>query len=1134
MKPLPSHHYLAEVISRDIGKELTAEDIRDFEEYINKSSKIEPGTITAGIGTIVSIAVNLVIGVGFRLLAGQQKQAPTASTRITPEQGASITTARRYAPTYSFDSLQEPAKLGDIIPLIFTENLDLPEQSNPYRPAGRYGTTRVNLPLLWSQVLSLGGSNLIKIVAMLGQAKIGSIDPKGFALGNTSLTAYDLPTEGASEIGSSVTIYFSRSGGRLKSGDRILGRLATADPGNAQNQGGLDVFSIRGENNSWQRHFCFASTPTANTVFGLYGHIPNRFMYRVNPVVRPTVGCVVVSGASSTRIDCEDEAQTLATYWKSRYFWSARSGIIWSSVNGNSAGSYNAVVGTVIRYRLTNGTDAPTVIKFNSSNTDNDRSDQDGSETCQDVGSGVAAWQSNAAENLIIGERYKIGSCYAVLTEKIPANSVFISDADFEPVGGGTGVEYLFVVVEPGIFDMNTDCILGHDFSGGMFLPPQWNQDEESIDTLPSGRRWSVCTEFSQIFRVSEAIATIERDCFMFEIGIQATLGITVSGLCNFRSSLSVEDANVKAGVTRKGRVGRDTVFRGTSYQSGSTNITTTRYAFFALLYRSDGGAFVLFPHTFGMSGSTSQAKNDYLKFQMPSVQPRWEIKFRPLSGYEIAKGLFSGDLILLESSTIDSYDSRYANGMTVTFSGRKLDFSANSNFFRLTSVEPTKNLGLQWTDTRVPAMPSMLDAEGGVAEKFVYPEVSTSIDQGPEFKITYINTISTNQQTANYEDISCVGMNLTATAEFNQISQLSARVLNGNEVKKLRQPGTTASSSLFPDILRFLQTSKEVGAGESVSDRLIDLGSYTESANWCWGRRYFFNGPVIEAVNVNAWGEETAKTMLLDFYKKNGRYTLRPKFSFDNPVEIVGLFGKGQIRPGTFAIELIDEDQRRPIQVSVIWRQERNEACSEASGFFPVNRQVTVRRAQDPDTVPIQTYDLSAYCNNEYHAIDFAVSLIKERVLITKKGKVNVGTQGLIGSIGAFDCIKIAETLSSYRGIASGRIKTDGTLITSDPSAMNPGTHDCITWAGDGNEPIEQVVTVGSTGKTAAPVGVVYAKKVTVEQTPCYKIMDLDIDEQGDIAMAFIEWPLDNNGFSMMVKDWTTYQSDANWSIIR
>ena len=1128
MKPLPSHYYLAEVISRDIGKELSAEDIRDFDEFINKSSKVEPGTITAGIETLIFVGVNLLIGVGFRLLAGQQKQAPTASLSIKSKQGESLTTSSRFTPRYSFDSVQEPARLGDVIPLVFANVQDLPEQSNPYRPAGKYGGTRANFPLLWSQILSLGGSSLLRAVLMVGQSEIESIDPVGFAMGNTSLTAYDILTESASQIGSRLTIYSKPGGGRIVSGDRILGRLPGNDPGNAENQGGQDVFAIRGEGNDWKQHHCFASTPTANAVFGLYGHIPNRFMYRVSPTIRPTISCQVISGGSSTRIECEDDAQSLSSYWKARYFWSARSGIISSSIAGATPGTYSAIIGSTITYRLIQSGEGNTVLRFDSSNTDNDGREPNGEETCKDIASGVASWQVSASENLIIGEKYKIGTCYAVLTSTSPVDGFFVADSDSEPVGGGLTVDYIFTVVEPGTFQMNPDCIDGQDFSGQSKRPPQWDYREEDIDTEPSGRRWSVCTEFSQIFRVAEAIATIEKECFMFELGLQATLGITISGLCNFRSTLSIEEANDKVGLKKEGNVPKDSKNKGINYQSGVVNVTAERFAFFKLSYRkNDETEFTDFPHTFGMSGRTSQAKNDYLKFQMPSLG-RWEVRPRSLSGWEIANRLFAGDLILLDSTNVSSYDSRFAAGVTVIFSGRKLEFAQGTGFFRLNTVEATKDLGFQWTDTRVN---SMLDSEGGVAERFVYPEVTTSLDQGPEFKITYINTISVNETLATYEDIALIGLNLLATAEFNQLSQMSGRVRAGDRLKRLRSSDTIGASSLLPDILRYVQTSKEVGAGEAVSDRLIDLGSYLDSANWCYDRRYFYDGAIVEPINVNAWGEETAKTMLLDFFKKNGKYTLKPKFSFDDPVVIAGLFGKGQIRPGTFAIELIDEDQRRPIQVSVIWRQERT---GSGGGFFPVNKQVTVRRTQDLDTVPIQTYDLSAYCTNEYHAIDFAVSLIKERILITKKGKVNVGTQGLIGSIGVFDCIKIAETLSSYRGIASGRIKTDGTFITSNPDAMGPGAHECITWAGDGNEPIEEIVTVSSTGRTAAPVGVVYAKKVTVEQTPCYKIMDLDIDEQGDIAMAFIEWPLDENGLSLMAKDWTTYQSDANWSIIR
>lgn len=1135
MKPLPSDYYLAELISKDIGKRVTAEEIQEFHQYINRKSKIEPGTITCGLETLIFIGVNLIIGIGFRILAGQQKQEAAPTFNPKQQQGESITTSRRFVPRFSFDSIQEPAKLGDVIPLVFAERLDLPEQFNPYRPAGRYGAVRVNLPLLWSQVLSLGGSNFIRTMLMIGEGRIGGIDLSGFAIGNTSLTSYDLLTESANEESSRVTIYFSPNGGRIKSEHRILGRSAANDPGNAENQGGQDVLAIRGEDNNWRQHFCFASTPTANNVFGLYGHIPNRFTYRVNPVIRPTIGCQVVTGGSGTRFECDDDAQSLASYWKSRYHWSVRSGIISSSVSGATPGRWSVSPGDTILYRLSSSSDALTGIDFNSSNTDNPSGEIDGKETCKDVASAVASWQNTAADNLIIGEKYRIGSCLAVLTSSNPSEGFFRSESESEPPRDGNTVDYVFTVVAPGQFDLNPDCVEGQEFSGRTrHFPPQWNVDEEDIDDLPSGRTWSNCTNFSQIFRVAEAVATIERDAFMFEIGISSTLGITSSGLCNFRSTLSIDEANDKAGLRKKGKLKKGSKLRGKIFQSGVNNVSVERYAFFKILIRNGNTCFEEFPHTFGMSGRTSQEKNDFLKFQVPEVG-QWEVKLSPISGWEIADGQFPGDLIVLDSSSSSTYDLRTGNGVKIFFVGRKLDYAPNQNFFRLNALEPPKDLGLKWTDERVPSLPSMLDAEGAIAERFPYTEVTTSMEQGPEFRIRYINTITVNQTLATYDGISGIVLNLAASAEFSTLTQVSAKVNAGQVMKKLRNADAWESSSLFPDLLRYLQTSEKSGVGEAISDMMIDLDSYRESAEWCFNRRYFYNGPVIEPVNANAWGEEVSRTMLLDFFKRNGKYTLKPKFSFDEPVEIVGQFGKGQIREDSFAIEIVDQDQRRPVQVSVIWRQERNERCPDALGFFPVNRQVLVRRACDPDTVELETYDLSAYCDNEYHAIDFACSVINERILITKKGTCKIGTQGLLGSIGVFDCIKIAEKYSSFRGIASGRVTQQGVLITSNPEDMGPGEHDCITWAADGNDPIEQVVTVDETGKLASPAGIVFSKNVTVESTPCYKIVDLDIDEEGDIAASIVEWPIDpETGFSLMVKNWTTYETDENWSIIR
>ena len=111
----------------------------------------------------VTIVVNLVIGlaltaVGYLLSpkprTPDQKQN-RADIRLADQLGRS-----RFTNVDSFDSIQELARLGDIVPLIFADQKITAD--------GTVGGIRVYGNLLWSQLLSLNKNQQLKVMVLLG------------------------------------------------------------------------------------------------------------------------------------------------------------------------------------------------------------------------------------------------------------------------------------------------------------------------------------------------------------------------------------------------------------------------------------------------------------------------------------------------------------------------------------------------------------------------------------------------------------------------------------------------------------------------------------------------------------------------------------------------------------------------------------------------------------------------------------------------------------------------------------------------------------------------------------------------------------------------------------------------------
>ena len=170
-------------------------------------------------------------------------------------------------------------------------------------------------------IYSIGGGQLLRAVFLVGEGTIESLDPTQFAIGNNLISGYDLERRDAGRI----CIYFSPDGGRLKSTDYIAGVEPSEDVGNAENDGGGDVFQVRGPNDDWTTNFCYVSTPNNQTTFGLYGFIGNNMPFRVNPRFRPAV---IAQTREDGRLNCKGDGQQISERQKQDVSYAGRTGVV--------------------------------------------------------------------------------------------------------------------------------------------------------------------------------------------------------------------------------------------------------------------------------------------------------------------------------------------------------------------------------------------------------------------------------------------------------------------------------------------------------------------------------------------------------------------------------------------------------------------------------------------------------------------------------------------------------------------------------------------------------------------------------------------------------------------------------------
>jgi len=227
---------------------------------------------------VITALINLAIGIALTalsaLLAPKPKSPQSRNPRRLDIGGSEGRT--RFTQSTNFDSVQQLANLGQIIPLTFADYF--------VRDKGKstevsFGGVRVNTELLHSQLLSGGNNQVLYAVMSLGMARLGAKpDYDGFAIGD--LLVRDFARERnalyfANQINKVITVDGRTvKDNRITTGDRYSrSQLDVPDQH-------VDAFSVwwprAGE---WRPYFCGVRTPTTKTQFGLYKPMSNGHRY---------------------------------------------------------------------------------------------------------------------------------------------------------------------------------------------------------------------------------------------------------------------------------------------------------------------------------------------------------------------------------------------------------------------------------------------------------------------------------------------------------------------------------------------------------------------------------------------------------------------------------------------------------------------------------------------------------------------------------------------------------------------------------------------------------------------------------------------------------------------------------------
>lgn len=1230
----------------------TEQEYREFIQWRERRVYVRPSGyehVPDVQADLVTIAINLIIGIALTaasyLLTPKPKLDSPAGVRQKQLGGVSGLT--NYAPTQGFESIQDLASYGNVVPIAFTRREDHPEGFST-------GGLVISPSLVWSRMKSWGGFQVLEIVAVAGQGKMAKPDRAGILIGNNALDSiYDKQFQFYWNGGYEATGPNSRlRGANLRYGDLQV----PATPAYTE-----DAFVAPTSIGVNDVGFCGAFTPSNQTRFGVYGGIPNGTPYRPN--------WEIISVLDDAADESKDQAIT-----NQKKFVEPTLRDTHPYGGGNVSGSRvkSGMPGTGRNYARHVG-----VVSHNGYSLPEP---QTGTNSA-----GFREWQSEYfTERFVeIGDTIEVYVGYGrQKTRPFSAfgDSVELRVDDIRSATDAEAVEFDREFTIGAIFMIGRSTWQVTDRPDSPFNPggdhatitlkciESWSTAQNKIgivakavirenDVLPY--RVDIDETWYPILRVDLGSVRNTRPCEVTEIGIKSQVWTRFNGITNFNSVPSPYDLykyNDKNVQIREGK--------NTSY--------ARRTSFFALDVRpansepyrdyNKNEGFVNLT-VFAVTGSAPQDLFSFIRIRHPS-RAMFEFRLRPFNSavfsqqsdgnfevfelngavtpfveqsFDTYMGTFSvggrgryikprdyfthyqmvakpellGNLVYGEwlpgtqsiqflaaysnvdnrqadwrkisnimslAAALDPYFDNLPVGYTHVLTGWEYNRDAPTRSIIMkvtlrafeqsiagtprnrwwevikTEIDTltgtwrnndtfTKNavdgFGEQWRfEYRVSITAStyieydtprsetrVWETYSGIAEVSHYGDLITrSCDNGPEHEVVYVNESLAEDRLVEYKGCAMMGLKLQSSNNFNSLDQVRCYMKDGLEVERLTDGGT-GSSNLFTDLLWYLATNTDTGAGNIIDPSLIDRDQLAATGSYLRANRLFYDDAVSQPTNLRTWLSEKAPSMLCFVAIKNGKLSVNPALPTDtNGVianiapPISAMFTDGNIIENSFNLEWLELEERKLFQAAVVYRR-------APLNKLPQRETVVVRYANSGgDSLPLEEFTLD-HITSESHAIKAAKYFLALRKHITHTVSFRTLPYGLSLAPGEF--IMVAVEQSPYAPANNGIVQSDGTVVSV--TALVDGSYPVYYWDRSQSEVGEGVLNI--TGGIAQNLrNTVFSLQAVATTTQVYQVEALDVDQDGIVTVKASCFPVDSQGYSLVAAD---VVSDNNFEIV-
>lgn len=537
-----------------------------------------------------------------------------------------------------------------------------------------------------------------------------------------------------------------------------------------------------------------------------------------------------------------------------------------------------------------------------------------------------------------------------------------------------------------------------------------------------------------------------------------------------------------------------------------SDNGVKLRSMFFWVWHRRAGGDWQRVPRIFVIRRGADVDNYVSLKFVADDNQGKWQFRFEPIAETAAEMRHYgAADFAYIENSGPVRTITSPAGG-TFTFKGK---LRSRDGY-----VAPINR------------NPSEID-EWSLFSMRSDTQLTFSFDNGPELEIKAVTEQSTepfSNYPSLYSNLSMLGFNIYSGQGVQDLRSMTLFVNKGKLVRQLNDDGTynptpNVATSYAPEIFLDTILDTQNGIGRFAKVEGIDLRALALAKRFCHINSLFMDGVIADQTPWRQFWAEVAPFSLLELGRIGGKETLVPAVPCDNAgnitrtIPITALFNQGNILEDSYKEEFIDYGSSvQDLIASVIYRD------TEVDGVFPRNRSVEISRTGITEADAIrQSFDLSQFVTRRDQAIKYGKLLCNQRRFIRRAIEFSTFPTNSVLSPGAY--IYVALGQNTWDQITTGVVEAGGVLNTPIAGSVANGTYNALLHQPNGA--VQSLSGISVSGNTATALstyeGWLFVLGLSVTNKRVFRVTEVQMDEEGEVAVRAVEHPCDSSGLSLI-----------------